>query len=73
MLAQNYDSGAETGTLNTLIPGWQKGLVNQTVGSRILLIVPPVDGYPKGNATPSIPAGETLVYVVDILFASAPA
>lgn len=70
VLAQNYSTGPESGMLNTLIPGWQKGLVNQTVGSRMLLIVPPNDGYPKGNATPSIPAGETLVYVVDILFAS---
>lgn len=71
VLAQNYATGPETGMLNTLIPGWQKGLVNQTVGSRVLLVVPPADAYPKGNATPSIPAGETLVYVVDILFASA--
>ncbi|MGA4668199.1 FKBP-type peptidyl-prolyl cis-trans isomerase [Propionibacteriaceae bacterium Y1923] len=71
VLAQNYTTGPETGMLNTLIPGWQKGLVNQPVGSRVLLIVPPADAYPKGNATPSIPAGETLVYVVDILFASA--
>ena len=71
VLAQNYTTGAESGPLNTLIPGWQKGLVNQPVGSRVLLVVPPADGYPKGLATPSIPAGETLVYVVDILFASA--
>lgn len=71
VLAENYATGPETGALNTLIPGWQKGLVNQTVGSRILLVVPPAEAYPKGNATPSIPAGETLVYVVDILFASA--
>lgn len=71
VLAQNYSTGPEQGVLGTLIPGWQKGLVNQTVGSRVLLVVPPADAYPKGNATPSIPANETLVYVVDILFASA--
>lgn len=70
--AQTYGTGPEAGMLNTLIPGWQKGLVNQPVGSRVLLIVPPSEAYPKGNATPSIPAGETLVYVVDILFASPP-
>ena len=71
VLAENYSTGAEAGMLNALIPGWQKGLVNQPAGSRVLLVVPPADGYPKGNATPSIPANETLVYVIDILFASA--
>ena len=27
-----------------------KGLTGQTVGSRVLLVVPPADGYPNGNA-----------------------
>ena len=52
-----------------VIPGWDKGLVGKTVGSRVLLVVPPADGYgdqPKG----SIPANSTLVFVVDILDAS---
>ena len=40
----------------------------QTVGSRVLLVIPPADGYPDGNATPSIKPGETLVMVVDLLF-----
>jgi peptidylprolyl isomerase len=48
-----------------VIPGWDKGLVGQPVGSQVLLIVPPADGYPEGNET--IPAGATLVFVVDIL------
>jgi peptidylprolyl isomerase len=45
-----------------------KGLEGQTVGSRVLLVIPPSDGYPDGNATPSIKPGETLVMVVDLLF-----
>jgi peptidylprolyl isomerase len=44
--------------------------VGQTVGSRVMLIVPPAMAYPDGNATPSIAKNETLVYVVDILFAA---
>lgn len=70
VVASNYETGPESGLLSSLIPGWQKGLVNQPAGSRILLVVPPADAYPKGNATPSIAADETLVYVVDILFTS---
>ncbi len=47
-----------------------KGLTGQTVGSRVLLIVPPADGYPDGNASPKIEKGTTLVLVVDLLFAA---
>ena len=57
-----------TFTLGTggVIPGWDKGLVGKKVGSRVLLIVPPADGY-KDQANGKIPANSTLVFVVDIL------
>jgi peptidylprolyl isomerase len=41
-----------------------------TWDGRMLLIVPPADGYPEGNATPKIEKGTTLVLVVDLLFAA---
>lgn len=50
----------------SVIPGWDKGLVGKKVGSRVLLIVPPADGYADKQAG-SIPANSTLVFVVDIL------
>ena len=53
-----------------VIPGWDKGLVGQTVGSRILLVVPPADGYGAAGKAPTIGAKDTLVFVVDILSAS---
>ncbi len=49
-----------------VIAGWDKGLVGQTVGSRVLLVVPPALGY-KDQAQASIPANSTLVFVIDIL------
>ena len=51
-----------------VIAGWDKGLVGQKVGSQILLIVPPADGYGEAGA-PSAGIGptDTLVFVVDIL------
>jgi FKBP-type peptidyl-prolyl cis-trans isomerase len=52
-----------------VIPGWDKGLVGKKVGSRVLLIVPPADGY-ADKAQGKIPANSTLVFVVDILDAS---
>jgi peptidylprolyl isomerase len=52
-----------------LIEGWDQGLLEQTVGSRVLLVVPPHLGY---GGTSSDLADETLVYVVDILDAHRP-
>jgi peptidylprolyl isomerase len=68
-----FDSSWEAGqTMATpigageLIPGWDQGLVGQTIGSQVLLVVPPelgygVDGYNE------IPPNATLIFVVDLL------
>jgi peptidylprolyl isomerase len=53
-----------------VIPGWDKGLVGQTVGSRILLVVPPAEGYGAAGKPPTIGGKDTMVFVVDILSAS---
>lgn len=51
-----------------VIAGWDKGLVGRTVGSQVLLIVPPVDGYGDAGApNAGIGPTDTLVFVVDIL------
>ena len=60
-----------SGELSSTIPGWQTGLVDKPVGSRVLLVLPPEDGFPKGSTNPPVEAGDTVVYVVDLLFASA--
>ncbi|MEO8517697.1 MAG: FKBP-type peptidyl-prolyl cis-trans isomerase [Dermatophilaceae bacterium] len=53
-----------------VITGWDKGLVGQTVGSRILLVVPPAEGYGAKGSPPLIGATDTLVFVIDILAAT---
>jgi len=50
-----------------VITGWDKGLVGQTVGSRVLLVVPPAEGYGAKGSPPAIGAKDTLVFVIDIL------
>lgn len=70
IVEDNFGKAPESGPLAQLIPGWQQGLKGQKVGSRVLLVVPPDLAYPEGNATPKIDKGDTLVYVVDILFAT---
>lgn len=68
ILEQTYDSKPADTPLSELLPGVVKGLTGQTVGSRVLLVIPPADGYPEGNEKPKIAKGETLVMVVDLLF-----
>lgn len=55
--------------IGEVIEGWEQGLLEQSVGSQVLLVVPPELGY-EGTSSPL--AGETLVYVVDILDAHFP-
>lgn len=51
-----------------VIPAWDEALVGRTVGSRLLLIVPPEKGYrEEGNPQAGIAPTDTLVFVVDIL------
>lgn len=70
-----FDSTWERGRLpapfpigvGSVLPGWDAGLVEQTVGSQVLLVVPPDLGY--GTSVAEL-VDETLVFVVDILAAS---
>jgi peptidylprolyl isomerase len=50
-----------------VIPGWDNTLVGKKVGSRVLLVIPPKDGYGNAGSPPKISGKDTLVFVVDIL------
>jgi len=55
-------------TPSKVIPGWDQGLIGQRVGSRVMLVIPPAEGYGKtGNPQAGIKGTDTLVFVVDIL------
>lgn len=69
-----FDSSWERGEsadfpigVGAVIPGWDKTLVGQKVGSRVLLVIPPKDGYGAEGRKPKISGTDTLVFVVDIL------
>jgi peptidylprolyl isomerase len=67
----SYDKGSSSvfsiGT-GAVVPGWDVGLVGVPVGSRVLLNLPPNDGYGMtGNASAGITGTDTLVFVVDIV------
>jgi peptidylprolyl isomerase len=50
-----------------VIAGWDERLVGRTVGSRVILEIPPAKGYPEGNPDAGIEKTDTLFFVVDIL------
>jgi FKBP-type peptidyl-prolyl cis-trans isomerase len=51
-----------------VIPGWDKGLVGQTVGSRVMLSIPPAQGYgTSGQSQAGIKGTDSLMFVVDII------
>lgn len=70
-----FDSSWDRGTpadfligAGQVIPGWDKTLVGKKVGSRVVLVIPPKDGYgEQGNPNGGISGTDTLVFVVDIL------
>jgi FKBP-type peptidyl-prolyl cis-trans isomerase len=66
-----FDSSWDSGTpvqfsTDQVVPGFADAVVGAQVGSQVVVVVPPSEGY-KDVATGSIPANSTLVFVVDIL------
>lgn len=49
-----------------LIDGFLSAVIGQTVGSRVVVVIPPALGYGE-QASSTIPANSTLVFVIDIL------
>ncbi|MDQ1083424.1 FKBP-type peptidyl-prolyl cis-trans isomerase [Microbacterium sp. SORGH_AS_0344] len=63
----SWDKGAPAQFATTgVVPGFQKALEGQTVGSQVVAVIPPADGYGE-TGQGEIPANATLVFVVDIL------
>ena len=72
VFGSSWSSGSPFGfvigaTPEQVIPGWDKGLVGQTVGSRVMLSIPPAQGYGSSGASQAgIKGSDTLLFVVDI-------
>jgi FKBP-type peptidyl-prolyl cis-trans isomerase len=73
VFGSSWSSGSPFGFLigaspEQVIPGWDKGLEGQTVGSRVMLSIPPAEGYGSaGNSDAGIKGTDSLVFVVDIV------
>ena len=67
-----FDSSWETGTpvsfqTTGVVDGFRQALEGQTVGSQVVVVIPPAFGYGEEGSSEHELAGETLVFVVDIL------
>jgi peptidylprolyl isomerase len=73
VFGSSWSSGSPFGFLigaspEQVIPGWDKGLEGQTVGSRVMISIPPAEGYgTAGNSDAGIKGTDSLVFVVDII------
>ncbi len=66
-----FDSSWSRGEVSSfpvsgVITGFKDGLVGQTVGSQVVIVIPPDQGYGDTEQS-TIPANSTLVFVVDIV------
>ncbi len=67
---QTWDKAPYSGSASGFITGFTNALVGQTVGSQFIVVIPPKDGYGEASdSNTNTLAGQTLVFVVDVLAA----
>ncbi|MDO9380064.1 MAG: FKBP-type peptidyl-prolyl cis-trans isomerase [Nocardioidaceae bacterium] len=54
-------------TATSLVPGFVKGLEGKKIGSRVLVAIPPKDGFPDGNEQIGLNKTDTMVWVFDLV------
>jgi len=70
-----FDSAYERGSptqfpLDGVVPGFQKAIAGQKVGSTVGVAMTSADGYPDGEPRAGIEKGDTLIFAIKILSAS---
>ena len=56
--------------LDGVVPGFQKAIAGQQVGSTVAVAMTSADGYPDGQPSAGIRQGDTLIFAIKILDAS---
>ena len=67
---ESYSKKPITTPLSGVVQGWPIGLEGVTVGSRVLIQMPPAFGYGAEGREPSIKGNDTLWFVIDVVKAS---
>lgn len=66
-----YERGAPVDfPLTGVVPGFQKAIAGQKVGSTVAVAMTSADGYPDGQPSAGIRPGDTLIFAIKILSAS---
>jgi FKBP-type peptidyl-prolyl cis-trans isomerase (trigger factor) len=66
-----YERGAPIDfSLQGVVPGFQKAIAGQKVGSTVAVAMTSADGYPEGQPSAGIQPGDTLIFAIKILDAS---
>lgn len=71
-----FDSSYQRGTpvdfpLGGVVPGFQKAIAGQRVGSTVAVAMTSADGYPNGQPAAGILPGDSLIFAIKILDATA--
>lgn len=67
----SYERGAPVDfSLEGVVPGFQKAIAGQKVGSTVAVAMTSADGYPDGQPSAGIQPGDTLIFAIKILDAS---
>ena len=70
-----FDSSYERGApvefpLTGVVPGFQKAIAGQKVGSTVAVAMVSADGYPEGQPAAGIEPGDSLIFAIKILDAT---
>jgi len=70
-----FDSAFDRGepaqfSLTGVVPGFQKAIAGQKVGSTVAVAMAPADGYPDGQPSANIAPGDSLIFAITILDAA---
>jgi FKBP-type peptidyl-prolyl cis-trans isomerase len=67
----SYKQGAPVEfSLDGVVPGFQKAIAGQKVGSTVAVAMTSADGYPDGQPSAGIQKGDSLIFAIKILDAS---
>lgn len=67
MFQQTFGSQPYTGQSDQFIPGFTGAIIGQKVGTELIVTIPPADGYGATKSASNPLAGQTLVFVVQLL------
>jgi FKBP-type peptidyl-prolyl cis-trans isomerase len=68
LLGSTFTQGGPTLFAGQMLPGLEKAVIGQKLGSRVLAVIPPKDAFgAQGNSQIGVKGTDTLVFVIDLV------